>query len=70
MFCFQMSNFFRVVDAVCSDLEFNIIIYADSNYSQIVVLYCIKVNYWMIINIFYIIRGKHITNNYNIIYFI
>ena len=41
-----MSNFFRIVDAVCGDLEFNII-YANTNYSQIVILYCIKAKYWM-----------------------
>ena len=45
-----MSHLFRIVDAVCSDLEFNIIIiYADTNYSQIVVLHCIKAKYWMIV---------------------
>ena len=51
MFCFRMSHLFRIVDAVCGDLEFNIIIviYADTNYSQIVVLYCIKAKHWMIV---------------------
>ena len=43
MFCFRMSHLFRIVDAVCGDLDFNIIIiYADTNYSQIVVLHGIK----------------------------
>ena len=36
MFCFGISHLFRIVDAVCGDLEFNIIIiiiiYADTNY--------------------------------------
>ena len=49
MFHFRMCNFFRVVDAVCGDLEFNIIIYDDTNYLQIVALYCIKAKYWMIV---------------------
>ena len=50
MFYFRISHLFRIVNAVCGDLEFNIviIIYADTNYSQIVVLYCIKAKYWMI----------------------
>ena len=44
MFCFRMSHlFFRIIDAVHSDLEFNIIIICvDTNYSQIVVLHGIK----------------------------
>ena len=46
MFCFQMSHLFRIVDAVRGDLEFNIIIiYIDTNYSQIVVLGGIKAKY-------------------------
>ena len=52
MFCFRMYHLFRIVDAVCGDLEFNIIIiiviYANTNYSQIIVLHGIKAKYWMI----------------------
>ena len=67
MLCFRMSHLFRIVDAIRGDLEFNIIIiYVDTNYSQIVVLHGIKAKYWMIvymfINRFYIIHRKHNTN--------
>ena len=49
IFCFRMSHLFRIIDSVCGDLEFNIIImYADTNYSQIVALHGIKAKYWMI----------------------